>query len=79
MPRKKIWEEKAQFNTPINAQVLDNFKAKCKEQGIKQNLVIEAFMKQYIAGEFSIKVIKENENYLDVIADDNEEKFLWAE
>lgn len=72
MPRKKIWEEKAQFNTPINALVLDEFKAKCKEQGIRQNLVIEAFMKQYTAGEFSIKVVKENENYLDVVESDNE-------
>lgn len=69
MPRPKIAEQKKMLTTPVNAEALEKFKAKCKENNIMMNAVLETFMRQYAAGEFEIKFIKTNTKYLDIIKD----------
>lgn len=47
--------ERIQFSTTLDAERLDSFKAKCKEDKIPMNEVIEAFFDLYINGEISFK------------------------
>lgn len=69
MPRPKIVEQKRTFATPVSADVIEDFKVKCKENNMPMNVVIETFMRQYAAGEFEIKFVKGNTKYLDSIKD----------
>lgn len=46
--------EKKQLNLPINSSILDEFKQKCKMEGLKYNIVIEALMDYYINNDFEV-------------------------
>ena len=43
---------KKAFNTPINGELLSNFKQVCKELEIPMNTVIEVFMRDFNNGRF---------------------------
>lgn len=43
------------FATPVEELIQDEFKIECKNQGFKQNEVIEALMTGFINGEIQIK------------------------
>ena len=47
--------ERVQFSTTLSKSRLDNFRAKCKEDNIPMNEVIEAFFDLYINEEISFK------------------------
>lgn len=47
--------ERVQFSTTLEKDKLENFRIKCKEDGIPMNEVIEAFFDLYIGGEISFK------------------------
>lgn len=44
------------MNTTIKVDVLDKFHDICKDIGVPMNLLIEAFMEQFVAGEFKIRI-----------------------
>ena len=44
---------KNKFNTSIDADILQSFKDKCKEDNIPINLVLEMFMQGYAEGKFT--------------------------
>lgn len=46
------------FATSIDTDISDEFKKTCEEYGIKMNLVIEALMKDFSKGNYSIKLVK---------------------
>ena len=52
MPRKT-------FATPVEESIQEAFKTRCKEQGYKQNEVIEVLMNGFINGEIRIQIKKE--------------------
>ena len=63
MPGMKIDVEKLErsvLNTTIRKGVLDDFKVYCKAAGIPMNIVLEAFMRQFVDGEYVLKIAKEN-------------------
>lgn len=43
------------FATPVEESIQNDFKVECKNQGYKQNEVIEALMTGFINGEIRIK------------------------
>lgn len=45
--------ERVQFSTTLRKSKLEEFRAKCKEDNIPMNEVIEAFFDLYINGEIS--------------------------
>lgn len=47
-----------QFATSIDTDILDNFKKSCDEYGLKMNTVLEALMKDFSTGNYSITVKK---------------------
>lgn len=47
-------EKKAVLSTTINADIMEAFKEKCKEDGVPMNVIIELFIKQYNSGKFEI-------------------------
>lgn len=47
--------ERTQFSTTLDVEKLENFKAKCKEDKMPMNEVIEAFFDLYVNGEISFK------------------------
>ena len=48
---------RAGFATMIDVDVQKQFSAKCKEQGVQINLLIEYFMKAYISGDFELDLV----------------------
>lgn len=50
------------FATSIDTDISDEFKKTCEEYGIKMNLVIEALMKDFSKGNYSIKLVKKELN-----------------
>lgn len=52
--------DKGILNTTISQHVLNNFKNYCKEINCPMNTILESFMKQFAAGEFTIKIGKNN-------------------
>lgn len=44
------------FTTTIEEEIQNEFKEKCKSNGEKMNDVLEAFMNEYIAGKYKLKV-----------------------
>lgn len=74
MPRIKTnasQNKRAMLNTTINDEVLGEFKAYCKELGLPMNIILEAFMSQFIDGEFKLKFGKSNN--IEVDLDDSKE------
>lgn len=49
---------KKPYTTSIDTDVSGNFKTACEGRGIKMNVVLEAFMKQFSDNEFAIKITK---------------------
>lgn len=52
--------ERGVLNTTIDKDVLERFKTHCKASGLPMNTIIEAFMVQFAAGEFVLKIGKNN-------------------
>jgi hypothetical protein len=51
-------KKRPMLNTTINADVLEGFRNRCKENGFSMNMILETFMKQYADGEFYLKLGK---------------------
>lgn len=49
---------KKKFTTSIEEAVSGNFKEACDRRGLNMNVVLEAFMTQFSADEFAIKISK---------------------
>ena len=47
--------EKKALSAPINKEVLEEFKAKCKELNIPMSTVIEMFCREFNKGKFEFK------------------------
>lgn len=47
-----------QFATSIDTDISDSFKKTCDEYGLKMNTVLEALMKDFSSGNYSITVTK---------------------
>jgi len=63
---------RAMLNTTINSDVLDEFKAYCKELGYPMNMILESFMQQFVDGEFVLKIARANKMNVDLI-EENED------
>lgn len=46
------------FATSIDTEISDNFKKTCDEYGLKMNLVLETFMKQFSDQQFKVETGK---------------------
>lgn len=46
--------ERKTFTTTIDKSLQNQFKAKCAENGIKMNDLLETFMKMYVAEKFEL-------------------------
>ena len=46
--------ERKTFTTTIEKSLQNQFKAKCAENGIKMNDLLETFMKMYVDGKFEM-------------------------
>ena len=46
------------FNTTINEEIANNFREYCKTINAPMNMVLEVFMTQFTAGEFTFKLTK---------------------
>ena len=64
---------RSMLNTTINEEVLDDFKAYCKELGLPMNILLEAFMTQFVDGEFKLKIGKANKINVDLDNDSHDE------
>lgn len=63
--------KRAALNTTIRKEILDEFKAYCKETSIPMSMVLEAFMQQFVTGEFTMKIARANKLIVD-LKDDKE-------
>lgn len=54
------------FNTMIDDETQKAFSALCKEEGMKMNIVIEYFMREYLAGNFEITLIDKRKLQKDI-------------
>lgn len=61
---------RAMLNTTINSEILDEFKAYCKELGYPMNMLLESFMQQFVDGEFVLKIGKANKIKVDLVEDE---------
>lgn len=59
MPVKKK-ANRGVINTTVDKHVLRDFRDKCDYIGCNMNVVLEAFMRQFATGEFTIKLGKTN-------------------
>lgn len=66
---EKKASKRAMLNTTIRTEILDGFKAYCKECGYPMNMILESFMEQFTNGEFKLKIGKANRIEVDI--DDN--------
>lgn len=57
---------RAMLNTTIDPEVLEAFKAYCKELGYPMNMIIESFMRQFVTGEFILKIGRANRLEVDL-------------
>jgi antitoxin component of RelBE/YafQ-DinJ toxin-antitoxin module len=53
-----VTKKRAMLNTTIDEKVLNEFKDYCKELGFPMNIVLEAFMRQFADGSFTLKIAK---------------------
>lgn len=53
-----IAEKRSTLNTTIRKEILDDFKAYCKQTGFPMNMVLEAFMVQFVSGEFTMRIAR---------------------
>lgn len=61
--------ERAVLNTTIKKGTLENFKAYCKAGSYPMNMILEAFMEQFVTGEFTLKIAKANKLTVDLEED----------
>ena len=54
------------FNTMIDEETQNNFSQRCKDEGMKMNIVIEYFMKEYLDGNLVITMIDKRKLQKDV-------------
>ncbi len=54
--------ERKTFTTTIDKSLQNKFKAKCAENGIKMNDLLEVFMKMYVDGKFEMVLTLNDEN-----------------
>lgn len=54
--------ERKTFTTTIDKSLQNKFKAKCAENGIKMNDLLETFMKMYVDNKFEMVLTLNNEN-----------------
>lgn len=52
--------ERKQLNTPVNGQILDNFRNACNSYNLKMNVVIESFMKDFSEGDYDILLSRDS-------------------
>lgn len=70
-----VQQKRAMLNTTINEVVLEDFKVYCKELGYPMNMLLESFMRQFVDGEFVLKIGKSNKLNVDLVDDaDDKEK-----
>lgn len=48
------------FTTSIDSEISDSFKKTCDEYGLKMNIVLEALMKDFSSGNYSINMSKKS-------------------
>lgn len=65
---------RAMLNTTINEEILNDFKAYCKELGFPMNMILESFMAQFVDGEFILKIGKSNKLNVDLTDDSSDKK-----
>jgi len=53
------------FSTSVNSELFALFQKKCEEDDIKQNFVIESFMRAFVNGDISIKAVLNMNRILD--------------
>lgn len=58
--------KRAVLNTTINEEVLEDFKAYCRELGLPMNIIIESFMRQFAEGSFVLKLGRNNKIGVDL-------------
>ena len=49
---------KKPFTTSIDESISGEFRKACEDRGMKMNMILEAFMKQFARDEFSIQISK---------------------
>lgn len=47
-----------QFATSIDTEIADNFRKACDEYGVKMNVILETFMKQFARKDFELQLKK---------------------
>jgi len=57
------------FTVTVDENLIKEFKDICKEQDIKQSMLIEAFMRSYIQGKIQINLYLSNKNTVTIIED----------
>lgn len=48
--------DKKQLNTPIQADILDNFRNACKDYNLNMNNVLEALLQDFASGNYDILI-----------------------
>lgn len=48
--------DKKQLNTPIQSDILDNFRTTCNDYNLKMNVVLEALMLDFSNGNYNILI-----------------------
>lgn len=53
-----IATDKKNLNTPIDAELFNNFKSECSKYGLTMNVIIECLMKDFCNSNYAITVTK---------------------
>lgn len=64
--KKVTASNRSMLNTTIETETLNAFKEYCKECGYRMNMILESFMRQFVAGEFVLKIGKANKLNVEV-------------
>ncbi len=72
MKTNAVANERATLNTTIRKEVLDEFKAYCKQTAYPMSMVLEAFMQQFVTGEFTMKIARANRLTVDLVEENND-------
>lgn len=65
--KKVTVSNRSMLNTTIETETLNAFKEYCKECGYRMNMILESFMRQFVTGEFILKIGKANKLNVEVI------------
>jgi hypothetical protein len=61
MSETKKDKTKKMFSTPVDAQIITDFKQSCSNLNIPMNTVLEIFMKDFCKGKFILTMAKDEE------------------